>query len=158
MPFVDLFVYGTLKQGCSNFAPYCGHAREVVPASVPGWLYDLPYGFPGVVIPRERILAEGSEDPEADAALQRSAEPPSRLLPVPGWDRVQGEVMRLPDPARSLPPVDDLEDFRPDGRGMYRRALVPAETPDGLRVVWMYWLPEVPRGRYLPGGRWPAQP
>ncbi|WP_018871158.1 MULTISPECIES: gamma-glutamylcyclotransferase [unclassified Thioalkalivibrio] len=162
-PFIDLFVYGTLKRGYANFAAHCGHALEVVPASVPGWLYHLPHGYPGAVIPQERILAEGSDDPEADAALQWRHDPPASPAPVSGYDRIQGEIMRLPEPRRSLPPVDRLEDFRADGRGMYRRALVLAD-PDpssgsgpasGPRPVWMYWMPEIPAGRYLRRGVWP---
>lgn len=156
---VDLFVYGTLKRGLANHRAFCARALQIQPATIIGRLYHLPVGYPAAQIPRGQILLEASHDPARDAGRQhRPRLPWSPEIPGEGWDEIHGEWIRLPDPVRTLPPVDALEDVRLDGRGAYRRALVSARTEAGPRPLWVYWMPRLPPGaRYLPGGTWPPQ-
>lgn len=154
---VDLFVYGTLKQGLANHRAFCSRAVRIRPASIAGVLYDLPVGYPAVQVPDASILLRAGRDAVGDAARQRRFR--ARTLPFPETPRdvVHGEWIRLPDPARTLPPVDALEGVQADGRGAYRRALVPARTEDGPAALWVYWMPRLPAGaRHLPAGIWPA--
>ncbi|WP_018142035.1 gamma-glutamylcyclotransferase [Thioalkalivibrio sp. ALJ7] len=154
---VDLFVYGTLKRGLANHRAFCAEAVRIQPATIIGRLYHLPVGYPAVQIPPSQVLLEASPDPARDAGRQhRPPKPASPEAPEAHWGAIHGEWIRLPDPARTLPPVDTLEGVRPDGRGEYRRALVSARTEGGPRALWVYWMPQLPSGaRYLPEGTWP---
>lgn len=156
---IDLFVYGTLKRACANHRAFCERAIKVRTASIVGQLYDLPVGYPAIRIPQDRILLAGTPNPERDAWAQRHHQVPRRReSSTEGWGRVHGEWIRLPEPALTLPPLDALEGVRADGRGEYRRALVPARTEEGPRALWVYWMPRLPRGaRHLPDGVWPAR-
>ncbi|WP_019023845.1 MULTISPECIES: gamma-glutamylcyclotransferase [unclassified Thioalkalivibrio] len=157
--YVDLFVYGTLKQGFANHRAFCARALRIRTATIAGSLYDLPVGYPAVQIPDCSILLKAGQDPARDAGRQhrfRGFAPPG-LEATP--EVVHGEWIRLPDPPRTLPRVDALEGVRPDGRGEYRRALVPAWTEDGPAALWVYWMPRLPPGaRLLADGTWPARP
>jgi gamma-glutamylcyclotransferase (GGCT)/AIG2-like uncharacterized protein YtfP len=106
------------RQGATFHSRFCSHATDVRPATIVGRLYQLPAGFPAVVIPEEAILAHGTADPLADARTQ--AEFAARGATVPevegDWDAVHGEVITFPNPVRDLPPIDRLEGFGPDGR------------------------------------------
>ncbi|WP_024325975.1 gamma-glutamylcyclotransferase [Thioalkalivibrio sp. AKL19] len=156
---VDLFVYGTLKRGFANHRAFCERATKIRTASIAGTMFDLSVGYPAVQIPGDSILLEAGPDPVRDAGRQRLVRnpvPPGRAGDACG--RVQGEWIRLPDPACTLPPVDALEGLRRDRRGEYRRALVPAWTEEGPRALWVYWMPQLPPdARYLPDGAWPAR-
>ena len=44
-----LFVYGTLKRGFANHE-LVSHACEILPAKAKGTLYDLPYGYPAMML------------------------------------------------------------------------------------------------------------
>lgn len=155
---VDLFVYGTLKQGFANHRMFCKPALKIRAATIAGQLYDLPVGYPAAQIRDDGILLQASRDPAHDAARQRRFRARTLSLPEAGQGVVHGEWIRLPDPARTLPRVDALEGVRADGRGEYRRALVPARTDEGPRALWVYWMSRLPSGaRYLPGGAWPPR-
>ncbi|WP_353740503.1 gamma-glutamylcyclotransferase [Desulfoferrobacter suflitae] len=52
-----LFVYGTLKGGCVNHAAFCRGTSSVELAQVRGRLYELPTGFPVLLVPAGDILA-----------------------------------------------------------------------------------------------------
>lgn len=151
---ITLFVYGTLKRGQWNHDRFCRNAVDVRLATIVGRLYELPAGFPAVVIPEKTILAHGSADPLADARTQ--AELTDRGVAMPevtgDWDLVCGEMVTFPDPERNLPPIDRLEGFRPEGDGLYRRALVAARTGARVEGVWVYHMAEVWRGRRVEGG------
>ena len=57
-----LFVYGTLKRGYSNHDLFCNNALNAEEATTFGDLYDLPFGFPAMVVPSKSILAVGTTD------------------------------------------------------------------------------------------------
>jgi hypothetical protein len=54
-------------------------------------------------------LAQGTDDPLADARTQVEW-PEVRFERPPGdWDLIEGELMTFADPGRDLPPIDGLE-------------------------------------------------
>ncbi len=63
-----MFFYGTLKRGGYNH-PYCRGGRMTAGASIEGLLYDLPEGYPAIVVPEGTVRAVGTDDPLADAIL-----------------------------------------------------------------------------------------
>ncbi len=149
-----MFFYGTLKRGGYNH-PYCRGGRMTAEARIEGLLYDLPEGYPAIVVPEDTVLAVGTDDPLRDAheanALTRSS------LAEPGTTAVHGELYTFDDPEERLPLLDELEDFFPkDPSSPYRRVLVPVR-PDGggVTLAWAY-AARRPRGTHLPDGRWPA--
>ena len=73
------------------------------------------------------------------------------------WGVVHGELITFPDPGRDLPPIDRLEGFRPDGHGLYRRALVATRANTGVEVAWGYYVAGVDHGHGLRGGVWCAR-
>jgi gamma-glutamylcyclotransferase (GGCT)/AIG2-like uncharacterized protein YtfP len=152
-----VFVYGTLKRGQWNHDRFCGHAIDIRPATIVGRLYDLPAGFPALEIPELAILATGTDDPLTDAVTQaRLAERDLTMPVVTGdWDVVHGELVTFADPARDLPPLDRLEGLRPDGGGLYRRALAAIEANRGVEAAWVYHMARVRQGERLRGGTWP---
>jgi len=165
---VSVLVYGTLKRGQWNHERFCRHAIGIRPATTVGRLYDLPAGFPALEIPQGAILANGTGEPLADAETQARVAPRGLVIPElegdppspegygeAGWDVVHGELITFADPARDLPPLDRLEGFRPDGHGLYRRALVAVRANTGVEAAWVYHMVEVSRGRRLSGGVWP---
>ncbi len=154
---ISVLVYGTLKRGQWNHDRFCRHALDIRPATTVGRLYDLPAGFPALEIPQGAILANGTGDPLADAETQASAAPRDLVMPEAegDWDVVQCELITFADPARDLPPLDRLEGFRPDGHGLYRRALVATRANTGVETAWVYHMVGVNRGHRLSGGVWP---
>ena len=66
-PRLTLFVCGTLKRGHSNHDHFCRGVLDVKEATARGRLYDLPFGFPALVVPKEDVRAEGTSDYPADA-------------------------------------------------------------------------------------------
>jgi gamma-glutamylcyclotransferase (GGCT)/AIG2-like uncharacterized protein YtfP len=152
---VTLFFYGTLKRGHANHHRYCRGALRVEEATLRGELYDLPFGFPALVVPQEDVYATGSADPIHDASeQQRLNDTGAHRSDGP---RVYGELLTFDDPETRLPALDRLEGFYPDGGpSLYRRVLVPVETTERAHVAaWVYAI-EKPSGVYLPGGRWPS--
>jgi gamma-glutamylcyclotransferase (GGCT)/AIG2-like uncharacterized protein YtfP len=152
---VTLFFYGTLKRGHANHDRYCRGALGVEEATLRGELYDLPFGFPALVVPEEDVCATGSAEPIRDASEQQ------RLNDVgvhgPDGPRVYGELFTFDDPEARLPALDRLEGFDPNGGpNLYRRVLVPVETAGRAHIAaWVYAI-EKPSGVHLPGGRWPS--
>ena len=153
-PPVDIFFYGTLKRGRRNHH-YCGGALQVREATVEGTLYDLPEGYPALVVPGRNILDVGTADPLRDAEARR--DPGQLPAPEPEGPVVFGELYVFDDPEKGLPAIDHLEGFvTGDPTSPYRRVLIPARTDDGATVLaWAYIVREA-RGMHLPGGRWPA--
>ena len=148
-----MFVYGTLKRGHANHDLFCRGYLGVEEASVRGRLYDLPLGYPALVVPEEDVRAIGTADPAGDVSEQRRLNRAAvRRADDP---RVHGELFTFDDPEARLPALDRLEGFDPDGPSPYRRVLIPAETAGGAGVlVWAY-VTEDSTGTHLPGGRWP---
>lgn len=149
-----LFFYGTLKRGQINHDRFLGDYASAQEATVRGRLYDLPFGFPALVVPEDDVRAVGSDDPSHDAALQRRLPPPD--APRPDGPRVFGELFVLDRFDELLPELDRFEGFDPVAEsGLYRRVLVPVETPRRIVPAWVY-AQRKPAGAPLPSGRWPA--
>lgn len=149
---IDVFVYGTLKRGERNHDGFCSGALRVSYATVGGRLYDLPFGFPALVVSAESILDVGTTDYLADAEKQRAPVPTA--TPIDG-DIVNGELFTFDDALDRLPALDGLEGFRPDEpKNLYRRVLIPVHVDGGTQLAWAYAI-EKPSGEHLPDGRWP---
>lgn len=125
-------------------------------ATVRGRLYDLPHGFPALVVPEEDVRATGTADYLADAKRQHRMEVRQREA-IPDWDTVYGELLTFDDPEERLPALDGLEGFRPGEKSFYKRVLIPvALTETGTSVpAWTYTI-ESASSVYLPDGRWSA--
>jgi gamma-glutamylcyclotransferase (GGCT)/AIG2-like uncharacterized protein YtfP len=149
-----MFFYGTLKRGERNHERFCGGALHVEEGAVRGDVYDLPFGYPALVVPGESIHAFGTGD------FARDVEEQWRLDrgPVPFMEgpRVFGEIFAFDDPESRLPVLDRLEGFDPtDASSHYRRVLLPVETNEGsVLLAWAYVVEES-SGSHLPEGRWP---
>ena len=157
---ISLFVYGTLKRGYSNHDGYCRGVLATEPALVRGRLYIRPDRIPFLKVPEPDILAIGTADPRSDAAEQQRLAthhlPGGLHGPLTGSrDVVRGELLVFDDPETHLPAIDRLEGFRPDGRSLYRRVLVPVLVNQNWQVAWVYAIertpPEWPR---LKSGCW----
>ena len=151
---IALFVYGTLKRGYSNHDAYCSGVLAIEEALVRGHLYVRPDRIPFLEVPERDILADGTEEPRADAFTQerlageiesgRLAEPPPGP-PASGRGVVYGEWLIFDDPETRLPAIDRLEGFRPGGRSLYRRVLVPVRVNEKSTVAWTYAVEAKPR-------------
>jgi len=152
-PLLTLFFYGTLKRGHANHDRFCRGYLRVEEATVRGLLYDLPSGYPALVIPEEDIRAVGTADPAYDAARQQTLG--RTEVRRPEAPRVFGELFTFDDPEERLPALDRLEGFDPTGPSPYRRVLIPVETPSGAVILAWAYVTEESSGNHLPGGRWP---
>lgn len=149
-----LFFYGTLKRGQANHDRLCRGYASAEDASVRGRLYDLPFGFPALVVPEEDVRAVGTGDASRDASAQRQMAP--RNDSRPDGPRVYGELFFLDRFEERLAALDRFEGFDPVGEpGLYRRVLVPVETSEATVLAWVY-ATRKPAGVHLPDGRWPA--
>ncbi len=147
-----MFVYGTLKSGFGNHERLCGGVLKIEEATVRGWLYDLPFGFPGLVVAQESVVAIGTTDYLADARAQHNPTVCEDAPPRGG--AVYGELLTFDDPEERLPALDGLEGFTPGAPGLYQRVLVPVELRDTKLLAWTYAIPSA-TGAHLPDGRWP---
>ncbi len=151
-PRLVMFFYGTLKRGERNHERFCGGALSVEEGAVRGDVYDLPFGYPALVVPGESIHACGSGDFARDAEEQRQL----GRGPLLEGPRVFGEIFAFDDPESRLPAIDLLEGFDPaDTSSHYRRVLLPVETNEGLGLLAWAYVVEQSSGSHLPGGRWP---
>jgi gamma-glutamylcyclotransferase (GGCT)/AIG2-like uncharacterized protein YtfP len=166
-PALAAFAYGTLKRGYWNHAAHCRGFASVREARVRGELFEFANGIPLLRVPAEGVLAEGTADPLADAALQaRLAREAARdgREPPGGFEGplVLGELLTFDDPAERLPPLDALEDFVPGGPSRYRRVLLPILLGDGA-AAGSEWLPawayigERFEGLRAIGSEWPPK-
>lgn len=136
-----LFVYGTLKRGYWNHEAYCSEAVSIQEATVRGRLYEFASGIPVLEVPGRDVIAHGSANVLGDLAIQRGLEvsPPEHLeCDGETWQQIEGELVSLPNPGISLPPIDRLEGFNPDGASLYRRVLVPVMSGGGVIAAWCY--------------------
>jgi len=116
------FFYGSLMERYENFNRHIKkRVLTVEIAYCQGFLYHLPVGFPGLIIPDE-----------------------------PCEDLVAGEVMTFNDPGRVMKILDRLEDYYPSNpqRSVYVRRALPViiETPGTPPVfrqinAWVYSYP-----------------
>jgi gamma-glutamylcyclotransferase (GGCT)/AIG2-like uncharacterized protein YtfP len=150
-----MFFYGTLKRDGRNHERYCNGFVRFEEAAVRGDVYDLPQGYPALVVPEESIYAFGTGYPTWDAEEQwRLGRGPVPPLEGP---LVFGEIFAFDDPEPRLPALDRLEGFDPtDASSHYRRVLLPVEMNDGSGILAWAYVVEKSSGRYLPGGRWPT--
>ncbi len=125
-----------------------------MPAATWGRLYVLDLGFPALEVPRELILADGTDDPLADAAIQAGWPEVRFERPGGDWDLIEGELMTFADPGRDLPPIDRLEGFRPGRQCLYDRALVRVKYGLGPIAAWAYERTGL-RGRGVRCSAWP---
>jgi gamma-glutamylcyclotransferase (GGCT)/AIG2-like uncharacterized protein YtfP len=124
-------------------------------ATVRGWLYDLPYGFPALVVSKTDVRATGTTNYLADAEAQnRSRTRSQESSPDP---RVYGELLSFDDPRERLPDLDALEGFIPGEESFYARVLVPVTLSETGTIIlaWTYVI-ESASGVHLPGGYWPS--
>jgi len=132
-PLDLLFVYGTLKRGFSAHRRFCGNAVFVTRAAARGRLHLHPHGYPVLALP------------------------PSALVASPDWGWVEGEILRLRDPDRSLARIDAYEGVTAAVPGQYRRLPVPVRAA-GVRLAWTYAAAstrDVLALPILPAGSWP---
>ena len=136
-----VLVYGTLRTGMPNDRFWRGAGGTSLPAVLPGaHLYDLPFGFPAVVLL--------DDDETAGEAL------------------VHGEMVTCEDMPGLIRALDRLEGYDPDRppeRNHYQRVLVEVESwPAGERIpAWVYVytaerLGEVEGATLVPHGDWPT--
>ncbi|MCX6345241.1 MAG: gamma-glutamylcyclotransferase [Armatimonadetes bacterium] len=137
-----LFCYGSLKRGFWNHEIYCADAISIQHATVRGRLYEFSSGIPVLEVPDTDILAYGTGDILEDIALQRRFEMNrQKYLECngDGWKQIEGELITLPDPAITIPPIDRLEGFHPDSDSLYLRVLVPVKlTDERVTTAWCY--------------------
>lgn len=158
-----LFVYGTLKRGFRNHLPFCQGLLDLREARLRGRLYDGP-DYPLLEVPSADILAQGTSRPSDDVATQAriAGQAGSFLRTVQvddtkgEWGVVHGELLSFDDPEARLPAIDGLEGFRPGGRSLYRRVLVPVLVGGEREVAWVYIveLTHIKRRRLF-SGHWP---
>jgi gamma-glutamylcyclotransferase (GGCT)/AIG2-like uncharacterized protein YtfP len=148
-----MFFYGTLKRGHANHDLYCRGYLHASEATVRGRLYDLPSGYPALVVPEEDVRATGTADPLVDASEQQQLDREGAYRP--DGTLVSGDLLTFDDPGERLPALDRLEGFDPSGPSLYRRVLIPAETSGGAVVLTWAYVIEGSSGTYLPGGSWP---
>ena len=153
-PEIHIFVYGTLKRGYRYHQQYCAHAESIKTAAVWGRLYKLAAGYPALIVPESRILANGTANIVADArALERHLQPDFKH-PGGDWDLIEGEIVTFSDPLHDLPPIEKLEGFRPGRFSEYQRVMVAARTEGGTLPVWTYDGTSLASGG-LRSTRWP---
>ncbi len=144
-PVLRLFVYGTLKRGYWNHDRFCQGVLEIREAQVRGRLYEGS-GFPVLEVPDKDVLAHGTADPLADVATQARlsdrvgsySQPVRNSATAGAWGAVYGELLTFDDPESRLPAIDWLEGFRPGGRSLYRRVLVPVAVNAAQELAWVY--------------------
>jgi gamma-glutamylcyclotransferase (GGCT)/AIG2-like uncharacterized protein YtfP len=146
-----MFFYGTLKRGHANHDLFCRGYLRAEEATVRGRLYDLPSGYPALVVPEEDVRATGTADPLEDASEQQLGHDGAQR---PEGTLVSGELLTFDDPEERLPALDRLEGYDPAGPSLYRRVLIPAETSGGEGVLAWAYVSEGTSGTYLPGGSW----
>jgi gamma-glutamylcyclotransferase (GGCT)/AIG2-like uncharacterized protein YtfP len=95
-----------------------------------------------MVVSPEDVIARGSRDLAKDAELLAAA----IASPAPGWaagaaSTVEGDLLRFDDPETRLRALDRLEDFRPEGGGLYDRVMLVVRVADRFRPAWAYVAP-----------------
>ena len=157
-----LFVYGSLKHGFSNYGRYCRGAGSVEEAQIEGRLFQLPSGYPVLVLPQSRILVRGTCDVVGDLRSQAAEKfgqtgvsRSGRL----GESRVHGQLLTFAGSAARLRAIDGLEQFRPGRKNPYKRVLIEvySRTRQAPVTAWTYVAGDLStRGRLILTGKWTA--
>lgn len=147
-----LFVYGTLMRGESGHELYCVPCEYLGEAWLPGVIYQLPGGYPGLVLSPEQIFADAPGDLQDQIEHCRCVS--DGVAVASDTPRVYGELIRLLDPASQIGAIDDYEDVHADRRGEYRRVLVALSFGNTSVMAWTYCLNRVPLGVPIVSGRW----
>jgi gamma-glutamylcyclotransferase (GGCT)/AIG2-like uncharacterized protein YtfP len=136
-----LFVYGTLKRGQRAHSTLGDTARFLCEARVVGTLHLHAGGYPVLLVPEQHVLAVGTDDAGADAALQDVVESheDDRAARGPGrWRWIRGELFAFPMPAAAIATIDAYEGIRDTAvPPTYRRILVPVDGAPA-RHAWAY--------------------
>jgi gamma-glutamylcyclotransferase (GGCT)/AIG2-like uncharacterized protein YtfP len=155
---LTLFVYGTLMRRGHYHAELFPDSPPTHAARTPGRLFHLSAGYPAVTLPDSLQLATASGNLELDSRTEREWRAPvARFVePASTQDWVHGEVITVTDALR-MRRLDELEGFRPGGRSLFLRLLVPVwiDLEPAPRPAWIY-VQKSPRGRQIPSGRWSA--
>ena len=110
-PLIQVFVYGTLKPGESNYSSYCeGKTVAEIPAYTWGQLYHLPVGYPGMTEGNSKVIG--------------------RLL-----------VFESKQILASLDLLEDYQEKRLPELNEYNRQKAPVYSLDGdnsLGIAWVY--------------------
>lgn len=132
---IRVFVYGTLKPGGHYWSRFCeGKVTAAEPASVRGQLYDLPMGYPALVL-------GGQERVQGYVLTLRES------VVLAGFDYLEGYS------EKRLPSANE-----------YQRVRVDAFRPGGeyLGEVWSYCMEQARvtalGGTLLVSGSWPHSP
>ena len=142
MGSIDVFVYGTLRPGGRFHDRFCRGLVRAESAFARGTVERLPAGYPRMIVSDEDVIARGSGDLATDAALLAAAS----AKPAPAWaageaPTVEGDLLRFDDPVPRLRALDRLEDFRPEGGGLYDRVMIVVRVADRFRPAWAYVAP-----------------
>ncbi|TVR47474.1 MAG: gamma-glutamylcyclotransferase [Puniceicoccaceae bacterium] len=155
---LPLFVYGTLKYGGARH-DLCRGLLDRESAVIPGRLFLLPEGYPGLDLPAAAVLGRAGADHAADRARLAGRGPPARpglLRPEDLW--IEGEWMLLACDS-ALAAIDEWEDVAPGRSGVYERVLSTVALPrqQAARHAWVYRLrpPLAPGLRATRLTRWP---
>lgn len=126
MKQLPVFVYGTLRPGCGNFAwTLAGNTAAITPATLDGATMYRGPGFPYVAA-GDGVVVGDLIDITADR-----------------YDDV-------------LATLDGLEGYRPGHRGgsHYDRVQCTVMTPDGPRQAWVYMVNQQLGREPIPSGDW----
>jgi gamma-glutamylcyclotransferase (GGCT)/AIG2-like uncharacterized protein YtfP len=147
-----IMTYGTLMRQHGN-SHYCRNAVNIEPATICGRIYQLPPGYPALIVPPENIIARGTDSPMQDAKTQfehNQTKPEFHIQD--GWREVHGELVTFDNPD-SIIPIDRLESHP----RYYERVLLPIRQANGIIIAaWVYIMYRIPTGSIsLKSGRWP---
>lgn len=152
-----VFVYGSLKRGCENYAAYCADRVAATEAAVVGRLYLQTSGYPMLLVPPHHVLHVGTSDWAADARIDQSqaaaADAWCQAAPDGDWQPIRGDLFTFDDPETRLARLDELEEFCPGGVSLYHRVIVPiiCQGPGDEGRVEAAWTYVAPSGM-LPDG------
>jgi len=155
---IPLFLYGTLRRGGAQHGLIAPYLEFQTPARLWGRLYHLAAGYPAVEVPEDAILARGTGDALTDASIAWHNHPGTPRRSPGDWGWVEGDYVRLREPARCLPVLDDYEDFRPGERCLYQRVLVSVASEAHGATAWLYTKEATAGDIRIPSGIWRPEP
>ena len=145
MAWLHLFTYGTLQRHGRYHQEFAADFIHCTAATTWGRLYQLPAGYPMLVVPGSIILAKGSLDVQADLELPLShTNPPSAPPPPPipdNWFRIRGELLTFNADATKMARLDELEGFAPTSNRLYDRVLLLVDVHGTQQPAWTYVAP-----------------